>query len=83
MKETQDVDRAKESVEAITQQLEDLDAEFKTEANALEASIDPQFETLEKVSLKPKKTTIAVKFVALCWAPYWHDAQGQAKAAWE
>lgn len=83
MKESQDVDRAQESVEAIAQQLADLNAQFKAETDALEQSLDPQKETLEKVSLKPKKTNIAVKFVALCWTPYWHDAQGQAKPAWE
>ena len=83
MKESQDVDRAQESVEAIAQQLADLNAQFKAETDALEQSLDPQKEMLEKVSLKPKKTNIAVKFVALCWTPYWQDAQGQAKPAWE
>jgi len=83
MKESQDVGRAQESVEAIEQQLADLNAQFKAETDALEQSLDPQKETLEKVSLKPKKTSIAVKFVALCWTPYWHDEQGKAKPAWE
>jgi hypothetical protein len=83
MKESQDVGRAEESVASITQQLADLDAQFKEETSALETSVDPQTEKLEKVSLKPTKTNISVKLLTLCWAPYWQDSQGQATPAWE
>ena len=83
MKETEDIGRAQESVEAITRQLADLDAQFRAEAEALEKSIDPQTEALEKVSLKPTKDNIAVRLVTLTWAPYWHDARGELSPAWE
>jgi hypothetical protein len=83
MKESQDVGRAEESVASITQQLADLDAQFKEETSALETSVDPKTEKLEKVSLKPTKTNISVKLLTLCWAPYWQDSQGQATPAWE
>ena len=83
MKEADDVDRAEENVAAIEQKLTDLDAEFKAEIAALERSIDPQTEELGKVSLKPTKANIAVKLLTLAWAPYWHDAQGGIKPAWE
>lgn len=83
MKEAQDVTRAQETVEAIDQQLADLDSEFKDETAALEKSSDPQTEQLETVSLKPKKTSISVKLLTLAWAPYWHDSQGATSAAWE
>jgi len=78
MKESQDVDRAEENVTAISQQLADLEAEFQSETAALEHSLDPQTEQLEKVSLKPTKANIAIKLVTLAWAPYWDD-----KPAWE
>jgi Helicase HerA, central domain len=78
MKESQDVDRAEENVTAISQQLADLEAEFQSETAALERSLDPQTEQLEKVSLKPTKANIAVKLVTLAWAPYWDD-----RPAWE
>ena len=78
MKESQDVDRAEDNVEAISQKLADLEAEFQSETAALERSLDPQTEQLEKVSLKPTKANIAVKLVTLAWAPYWGD-----KPAWE
>ena len=78
MKESQDVDRAEDNVAVISQKLADLEAEFQSETSALERSLDPQTEQLEKVSLKPTKANIAVKLVTLAWAPYWDD-----KPAWE
>jgi hypothetical protein len=82
MKESQDVDRAEDNVAAISQKLADLEAEFQAETAALERSLDPQTEQLEKVSLKPTKANIAVKLVTLAWAPYWHDTQGEIKPAY-
>jgi hypothetical protein len=78
MKESEDVSRAQENVAAIDEQLVALDQEFKDETAKLEQSYDPQTEELGKVSLKPTKTNIAVKFMSLVWAPYSDD-----KPAWE
>jgi hypothetical protein len=83
MKESEDVGRAQETVEAVNQMAANLDAEFKTEKDALENSFDAQTEPLETVTLKPTKTNIAVKVFSLAWAPYWHDAQGQATPGWQ
>lgn len=83
MKEGEDVGRAQESVEAINQQMTELDAQFKAETDSLEKSSDPQTEQLETISLKPKKSNISVKLLTLAWAPYWHDAGGQAVSGWE
>ena len=73
MKESQDIGRAEENVAALTQRLEDLNAEFQAETAAIERSFDPQTEPLEKVSLKPTKANISVKLVTLAWAPYFGD----------
>ena len=78
MKEAQDVDRAQDNVEAITQDIANLQADFEADTKALEQSFDPQTEQLETVSLKPTKANIAVKVLTLAWAPYWDD-----KPAWE
>jgi len=83
MKEAQDVGRAEETVAAVNEQMAALDAQFKAETEALEKAIDPQTESLETICLKPKKSNIAIKLFTLAWAPYWHDAQGQATPAWE
>jgi len=68
-----DVGRAKETVQTYQQQLEDLNAEFKAETDALESRIDPSSETLESVVFKPRKTDIDVQLVALAWAPFRQD----------
>lgn len=83
IKESQDVTRAQDSVEAISQQQADLDQQFKDASAALERDTDPLTEQLEKVSLKPTKANIAVKLLTLAWAPYWHDSAGKVTAAWE
>ena len=74
MKESSDVSRAKENVEALTQQLKDLEAQFEQEIEAQGARFDPATEELERLSLRPKKTGISVKSVMLAWAP--HDQAG-------
>jgi len=78
MKEASDVERAQDNVEAVSQQLAELEADFQAETKALESSFDPQTERLETVSLKPTKANIVVKVLTLAWAPYWND-----KPAWE
>jgi hypothetical protein len=83
MEQSKDVGQAAETVEAIQQQLADLEAQFKEETAALEAKMDPQTEMFETIAIKPKKTDIAVQLVALAWAPYWQDSQGQVTRAWD
>ena len=77
MKESQDIGRAEENVAALTQRLDDLNAEFQTETAAIDRSFEPQTEPLEKVSMKPTKANISVKLLTLAWAPYFGD-----KRAW-
>lgn len=83
IKESQDVGQAQENRETLQQQLSDLEAQFKTETDALIASIDPLTEKPETVSLKPTKNNITVKLVVLAWVPEWQDAGGQCTAAWQ
>jgi hypothetical protein len=74
--QTGDVARAGETVEALKQQLADLDAQFQAETVALEAGRDPASETFETIELRPNKTNITVKLVALAWAPHVRDDAG-------
>ena len=83
MKEAGDVTRAQDTVEAVNQQIADLDAELKAETEAIQQAGDPQTEELEKVSLKPTKSDIAVKLATLVWAPYWRDTNGNLTSAWQ
>jgi hypothetical protein len=82
MKESQDVGAAEENVAALQQQLAELEAQFKSESDALAAATDPLNEKLETVSIKPTKANIAVKLVALVWTPHWRDANGTLTSAW-
>ena len=82
MKETKDVGAAEENVTALQQQLAELEAQFKSESEALAAATDPLNEKLETISIKPTKANIAVKLVALTWTPHWRDTQGVLTPAW-
>jgi len=77
-----DVGRAQDTVEAYQQQLEDLNAQFKEDSDALASKIDATTEVLDKVLIVPKKTDISVQLVALAWVPYRSDGQGQPTPAW-
>jgi hypothetical protein len=83
MKEAQDVGRARETVEAQKEKLEALEVEFQAETEELKATFDPQQAELETVSVRPKKKDIAVKMVALGWAPHWEGPGGAVSPAWE
>jgi hypothetical protein len=83
IKETQDVGRAEENVEALQQQLADLESQFKSESDALAAATDPLSEPLESIAIRPTKSNIAVKLVALAWTPYWRDGRGALTPAWQ
>ena len=80
--ESSDVGRAEENAGAIHQQYADLDAQFKQDCDAIDATSDPMTDELDKVTLKPKKTNITVRMLALCWAPHAVDASGNATPAW-
>jgi hypothetical protein len=72
-----DVARAGETVEALKQQLAELDAQFQAEARVVEGGRDPARETFETIELRPSKTNISVKLVALAWTPHVRNATGQ------
>jgi hypothetical protein len=82
IKESKDVGQAEENVSALRQQLADLETQFKTESELLAAATDPLTEKLETLSLKPAKSNISIRLVALAWTPYWRDPRGAAIPAW-
>ncbi len=78
-KEKQDVRRAQETVEALTAQLEELNAELEAEIDELEERFDPEAEELATQSVRPRKSDIEVRLVALAWCPY---RRGGIEPAW-
>jgi uncharacterized protein involved in exopolysaccharide biosynthesis len=68
MKEAGDVKRASETVDALKQQLQELDDTIREETRAIAASHDAAVE-VERIQLAPKRGQISVQFVALGWQP--------------
>ena len=83
MKESQDVARAREDLAAVQQSMADLDAQLKVELDALAASYDPTAIALEPLAIKPRRSDVEVRKVALAWAPYRPGAGGAPEPAWE
>ena len=69
MKEGQDVDRAEESLELLQEQYQELEQEFQNEVAELEERFDSQSEELETFELKPRRSDVDVRMVALAWVP--------------
>lgn len=82
MGQSGDVDRARETVEAVQQQLHDVEAQFQADLEAAITTCDPATETFEKVELCPTRTDINVRLVALVWLPFSRDADGLLKPAY-
>ncbi|MGH7495987.1 MAG: ATP-binding protein [bacterium] len=82
MKESQDVGAAEENLETLQQQLAELDAQLKAELDTHAASTDPLKENFELISIRPKKTNISVRLLALAWAPHWEKEDGSSTPAW-
>jgi hypothetical protein len=82
MKESQDIKRAQETVASHQQRLQELDASFKSEAEALATKIDPLTEELEQVIVRPAKKDIAVRLTTLVWMPHWQSPDGKMTPAW-
>jgi hypothetical protein len=66
-KERYDIATASDNLDVLRQQREDLEAEFNAEMRSLEGATDPLLQNIEKEALRPKKTDISVRLVALVW----------------
>ncbi|MEO7359675.1 MAG: ATP-binding protein, partial [Gemmatimonadaceae bacterium] len=64
-----DVTRAGETVQAITAQYQDLEAQLQSEIDALGASFDSQSESLIEIAIKAKTGDVVVPLLALAWNP--------------
>ncbi len=69
-KESGDVGRAEDTIEAIEQQAAELSAQFQADLAALDAGADPLTMPLETIVIKPKKSNIKVRALVLAWMPY-------------
>jgi hypothetical protein len=76
-----DIERAGESLEALSAQRDELTKRIEEEAAELGASLDPSQVALERVRIAPRKSDIAVGRVALAWEPWRAGADGFPRPA--
>jgi DNA helicase HerA-like ATPase len=81
MKQEQDVARARQNLQMYQQQLQELQGRIEREASELQSRIDPQSEIFETVTVRPKRTDVAVRLTALLWEPCRPDARGRTAQA--
>jgi hypothetical protein len=82
-KERSDIAAASENLDVLQQQKADLEAAFNVEVNAFEGSSDPLKQKIETVAQRPRKSDIAVRFVALLWLPHWKTPDGTISPAYQ
>ena len=81
-KESMDVNRAQETMEATRLQLEELDQRLQEDIERIEMQYDPEDETIQEVLIKPKSSDMTLEFFGLVWMPYRRDAQGRLAQDW-
>lgn len=69
VKDSSDAGRAAENLEALHQQQEELKARLEADVQSLQARMDPMTEAFKKIVIRPKKTNVSVKLLALVWRP--------------
>jgi len=82
-RESQDVDRAAESVEVLKQRLADTQREVDADVARLETNLDSASVTLTPVDVPARKSDIAVGEVALVWTPWRKGADGFPAPAYD
>jgi len=76
-KESQDVDRAKETLEALKERLARYDSDFQADVERITEDLDPENQPLERITLRPTKQNITVSAIALGWVPYRQREDGR------
>jgi hypothetical protein len=82
-RESQDVERAEESLEVLQRRLEDTKREVDAEVARLETTLDATTISLRAVEVPARKSDIAVGEVALVWAPWRRGADGFPAPAYD
>jgi hypothetical protein len=68
-KESQDVARATENVNALKEQLDEIAASMQADIEAVTADWDLANEPFERVLVKPKRGGVTVQLLGLVWVP--------------
>ena len=82
-KESMDVHRAQETLEATKLGLAELDQRLQEDIERIEDTFDPDSETIQEILVKPKSSDMTLEFFGLVWMPYRRDARGQLAPDWQ
>ncbi|MDW8261392.1 MAG: hypothetical protein RMJ35_02595 [Phycisphaerales bacterium] len=82
LEQRQDVDRAEANVAAARAELQRIEEQFAAESARAAAEIDRMLNDVQTISIRPKKTDITVRLLALAWVPQWQPANNAAQPAW-
>ena len=80
-KERTDIAVASENLDVLKQQLADLESEFNAEMQSWSGSADPLQQAIESTAVRPKKSDVSVRLVALVWTPHWKTNDGAVQPA--
>jgi chromosome segregation ATPase len=75
-KEKMDVARARETAEAIREQLNQLELQLQGDIQNLEGAYDPVSEELKEIKVNPKTTDMSLRLFGLGWLPYRKEVDG-------
>ncbi len=83
MNEKADVNRAQETVGALTDKLNQLNAEFEAEVTKLQSASAAEAIELQEINITLKKSDIIVTRVVLLWTPWSRGSDGTTSALYE
>jgi hypothetical protein len=81
-KEKMDVTRARETAEAIREQLNQLELQLQGDIQKLEETYDPASEELKEIKVNPKTTDMSLRLFGLAWMPYRKEVGGGLRPDW-
>jgi hypothetical protein len=76
------VNSAEHRLDGALREFEDLELQFRSEVEALEAARRPEALVLQPIELTPKKADITVEHVVLAWTPWKTMAGAKPEAAY-
>ncbi len=68
-RQSEEVRRAQDTLEAHRQQLEELETQLAEETQAISDQLEPMTLPVESIELAPRKTDVDVRWVAVAWVP--------------
>jgi hypothetical protein len=78
-----DIARASDNVEALQEQLAEMEATFETEIEQIRAEADIDNLEFEELTIRPRKSDIVIDTLALAWTPYLVRPDGTVEAAFD